>query len=167
MDEWTSHNSNPSRLWKSLKKDNPNLDEQFFRLPNGGWDITRLKQAVDEKNQLSQKIKQEESKILTQLKFEEEQRIMWLEGARIKSSKEVEFDTFRIGLGMFFIPAVIQLWIFFAMVSGPLAHGLEVFYDTWWVLIISNLVMWSSVPVMTMTLAKQVNKLDQHLKHLN
>ena len=95
MDEWTSHNSNPSRLWKSLKKDNPNLDEQFFRLPNGGWDITRLKQAVDEKNQLSQKIKQEESKILTQLKFEEEQRIMWLEGARIKSSKEVELTPFE------------------------------------------------------------------------
>jgi len=166
MDEWTSHNSNPSRLWKSLKKDNPNLDEQFFRLPNGGWDITRLKQAVDEKNQLSQKIKQEESKILTQLKFEEEQRIMWLEGARIKSSKEVNFDTFRIGLGMFFIPAVLQLWILLAIVSGPLSRGLEFFYNARWVLIISNLVMWISIPVMTMTLAMQIEKLDHRTRNL-
>ena len=170
MDEWTSHNSNPSSLWKSLKKDNPNLDEQYFRLPNGGWDITRLNQAVNEKNQLSQKIKQEESKRLAQFKFGEEQRKILVrevaKSARIKSSKEVEFDTFRIGMGMFFITAAIQLVILLSISTYNPLVALVKLIDAIPILVILNLVMWISVPMMTHSLAKQINKLDHRTRNL-
>jgi len=177
MEEWTSHNTNPSNIWKSLKKDNPNLDEQFFRLPNGGWDITRLNQAINEKNELSQKMKQEESKRLAQTTFAEEQRKTLTrikkknaneaaKSARIKSSKKVEFDTFRIGMGMFLIPAFIQLVILLSISAYNPLVALVKLIDAIPILVFLNLVMWISIPVMTNSLAKQINKLDYRTRNL-
>jgi sorbitol-specific phosphotransferase system component IIBC len=176
MDEWSSHNTNPSKIWKSLKKDNPNLDEQFYRLPNGGWDIVRLNQAMTEKNLAIQKKKQQDSMKSSHLKFGEEQRNQLVKDRqqminkvvmeqRNKSKEEVDFNTFKFGMAMFFLPAIIQLLMILSLASMPLGSAIVFLKNSIPTLVLLNIIMWISVPVMTKALAEQINKLDHRTRN--
>ena len=46
MDEWSSSDLSPGKMWNMLKISDPQIDEQFYRLPDGRWDVNRLNEGV-------------------------------------------------------------------------------------------------------------------------
>ena len=46
MSNWSSHSRNPTKIWKILSKENPNLEKSYFLLSNGSWNIARLNEAL-------------------------------------------------------------------------------------------------------------------------
>ena len=67
MDEWSTQSKSPQKMWEILKKSNPELDEQFFRLPDGRWDTSRLSQGmatINREKEIERKKKDSELRLL-------------------------------------------------------------------------------------------------------
>jgi hypothetical protein len=172
MDEWST-DKNPKKIWNSLKKANPQLDEPFFRLPDGRWDINRLNQEMDNLNQNKQNEMKKQSDLRIQNTLIKEQRVFasnqeieMRKASKKQLSKEVDFSKFNIAMGMFCFPIFIQLLIISSLSSQPLLVALAKLWGLMPVFVILNLFTLVSIPFMTRQLAVQINKLDYRSKNL-
>ena len=166
MDEWSSSSTNPTKLWNKLKKQNSQLDESYFRLPNGRWDIARLNHATAEMDSGSRKKQKTENMRNNQQRFAIQQHNAIIQESvdarKLISSKEINLGGFQLGMVLFFAPVGLQLILLIALLSD--LQNLFI-YLTFIVLL--NLVMWISIPIMTKSLANQIHKLDKRTKHLD
>ena len=170
MDDWSSQSQSPQKIWNKLKELNPHLDESFYRLPNGRWDLNRLQSELDRINRAKQAEYEEYRRVEEQRNFERQQRKAvkreqrQLEKNELK--KQIDMATFKIGLYMFMIPPFIHFLIFFTDYFPSIFEGLELIWNLMPLILLLNLVAWISVPIMATQLAKQINRLDQRTKDM-
>ena len=170
MDDWSSQSKSPQKMWDELKKLNPQLDEKFYRLPDGRWDSNRLNAELDRINRAKQAELDEHRRIAAQRTFERQQiKANKREQKRFQKgelSRQIDLNLFKTGLYMFMIPPLIQFLILLTVYFLPLMKGLELFWNLIPLLLILNLLVWISIPIMTTQLAKQINRLDNRTKDL-
>jgi len=170
MDDWSSQSQSPQKIWNKLKELNPHLDESFYRLPNGRWDQNRLQSELDRINRSKQAELDEYRRAAEQRTFEKQQRkAVKREQKRYESielKKQIDMNTFKIGLYMFMIPPLIQFLILITVYFLPFFKGLELLWNLIPLMLLLNLVAWISVPIMTTQLAKQINRLDHRTKDM-
>ncbi|RJU88847.1 MAG: hypothetical protein DWC02_01130 [Candidatus Poseidoniales archaeon] len=170
MDEWSSSDLSPGKMWNMLKSSDPQIDEQFYRLPDGRWDVNRLNEGVARlQKQEELRLKQEhENYILMQNQKElaRAERTYHKKIQRKEQSKFVDLTVFKVGMHMYLWPVMCQLFLLIVMLILPtstLISSLPIFL----IIIVSlNVIFWVSIPLMTKNLADQILKIDNRTKHL-
>ena len=169
MTDWNSKTISPDSIWKTLSKENPNLQKDYFKLPNGRWDISRLNNALITHEQ--EKIKKENlAKNSPQVRqFESQQmqqelilsnQIQQIQNQQTiiqkEKSNKVSFETLNVAIGLYFFSAIIQASVVLLVGSGGARIS-----DSFPLIVLSCLMAWISIPLMSKTLATQIKKLDR------
>ena len=156
MSNWSSHSRNPTKIWKILSKENPNLEKSYFLLSNGSWNIARLNEALsvhEENNMKKAKLTNQfqQSASVQQTQQIQTRQVM----VQMAKPNKVNFNMFNTAMAFYFLGAIFQLLVIVIIVIGNMnlqsALGL---------ITIPFLMMWISVPLMSKSLAKQIKKLD-------
>ena len=169
MSDWSSKTRSPESIWKIISKENPNLEKDYFKLPNGRWDISRLnnalmtheeekikrenraKNSIEARQYNSQQV-QQELILSNQIKQIQNQHTI----IQKEKSNKVSFEMLNIAIGLYFLSAIIQASVVLLFASGN-ARIEESFF----LITISCLMAWISIPLMSKTLATQIKKLDR------
>ena len=168
MDEWSTQSKSPQKMWEILKKSNPELDEQFFRLPDGRWDTSRLSQGMATINREKEIERKKKSQIELENNLHRQnmklikQELSNQEKKRRK--KDIDFSKFQLGMAMFILPPIIQFLILLSLSTKPFLSALEALWDLMPIFVVLNFITWISIPIMTSQLAAQIAKLDNRTK---
>ena len=169
MTDWNSKTRSPDSIWKTLSKENPNLEKDYFKLPDGRWDISRLNNALMTYEQ--EKIKTENlvknSSQTRQYESQQMQQELILSNQiqqiqnqytviQKEKSNKVSFETLNIAMGLYFFSAIIQALVVLLVGSG----GVRII-DSYPLIILSCIMAWISIPLMSKSLATQIKKLDR------
>ena len=169
MTDWNSKTISPDSIWKTLSKENPSLQKDYFKLPNGGWDTSRLNNALRTHEQ--EKIKRENlGKNNPQVRQYESQQmqqelilsnqIQQIQNQQTiiqkEKSNKVSFETFNVAIVLYFLSAIIQASVVLLVGSGEARIS-----DSFPLIVLSCFLAWISIPLMSKTLATQIKKLDR------
>jgi CRISPR/Cas system CMR subunit Cmr6 (Cas7 group RAMP superfamily) len=169
MTDWNSKTRSPDSIWKTLSKENPKLEKDYFKLPDGRWDISRLNNALMTYEQ--EKIKTENlvknSSQTRQYESQQMQQELILSNQiqqiqnqytviQKEKSNKVSFEILNIAIGLYFFSAIIQ-----AVVVLLVGWGEARIVDTYPLIILSCIMAWISIPLMSKSLATQIKKLDR------
>jgi cytochrome c biogenesis protein CcdA len=85
-----------------------------------------------------------------------------VDARKLISSKEIKLGGFQLGMVLYFAPLGLQIILLIA-----LFYDLQNLFIYLTLILLLNLVVWISIPVMTKSLANQIQKLDKRTKHLD
>lgn len=160
MSDWSSKSKSPSSIWKILSKENSNLDKSYFMRSNGSWDIPRLNLALAEHEERISKSKMIKQQNDSQRRFFEQQQIQQLPTQQVVNQRvnpnTVNFARFNFAIILYFIPLMIQLPLMLVVMVDP-----KMIFEVIPIIFLCNIVMWISIPLMSKSLAKEINKLDR------
>ena len=174
MSDWSSKSKSPNSIWKILSTENPNLDKSYFVLPNGSWDISRLNDALSE-HQNSIRYNSSTQYDDSEIRFFESQQIQQnqmlsqqtqqaqyqqITIQKVQSNK-INFNGFNLAVVIYIIPAFIQLFVILII-----AVDMKQLFNLLPLILLCNLVMWISVPLMSKSLVTQIIKLERKIKQL-
>ena len=167
MNEWSSSDLSPKRMWDLLYTNDPQIDEQFYRLPDGRWDVNRLNQGIerlqkeeDMRLQQEREIYHHNQMLRQQKKMAKAEQSYHRKMQRKEQSKEVDLTAFNVGMHLYLWPIMIQILVSILMISLPTGAVISNLYIFLIVILILNLIFWVSIPIMTKQLANQILKLD-------